>query len=54
MRTYAIRHSKGHVPPTERVDHPRHVIVYSHDAMTVHILRVLHDRMDLERHVSDL
>ena len=54
VRTYAIRHSKGQVPPTERVDHPRHVIVYSHDAMTVRILRVLHDRMDLKRHVSDL
>ena len=54
VRTYAIRHSRGQVPPTERVDQPRHVIVYSHDATTVRILRVLHDRMDLERHVSDL
>lgn len=50
--TYRIFHSRTHVPAKERVRHPRHFLVYyKTDEVNVTIVRVLHDSMDLSRHI---
>jgi toxin ParE1/3/4 len=40
----------AHVQGVRSVREPVHVIYYRFDGVTVEILRVLHDRMDLSRH----
>jgi len=49
IRVYHLRHSKGDIG----VAHPRHLIVYQleQDDM-VKVVRILHDAMDLERHIQ--
>lgn len=49
-KTFHLRH----VRQTEavKVGHPRHLLVFAHDERTIEILRVLHEAMDLPRHVS--
>ena len=32
--------------------HPRHFILFRHDKQRVHVLRVLHDSMDIDQHVG--
>ena len=49
---YPIRHSRARLPPADRVGRPRHLIVFTFDKTHVRILRVLHDGMDVARHVS--
>src|SRR4051812_47972341 len=53
MRTYHIRHSRNRIQSKrDRVKDPRHFIVY-HPAEvgTVQIVRILHDAMDITRHL---
>jgi toxin ParE1/3/4 len=54
-RTYHIRHSRAWVKRTAgKVERPRHFLLYrTRDDGTVEIGRVLHDGMDLRRHLSD-
>lgn len=51
--TYHLAYSRERTAASSRrVKRPRHFLVFRHkDAQTVEILRVLHDRMDLERHL---
>ena len=54
-RTYHLRHSRDRVEPaTDRVHRPRHFLLYRMgDDGRVEVGRVLHDRMDLARHLPD-
>ena len=55
VRTYHLWHSRNRVEPAaDRVHRPRHFLLYrnSHDGR-VEIGRVLHDRMDLARHLPE-
>lgn len=46
--------SRNHVPDTVgRVHRPRHFLVYRHVDTVVEIVRVLHDSMELSRHLED-
>lgn len=47
---YHLRHARQPTMPTVRS--PRHVIAYVFDAEVITILRVLHDAMDLPRHLQ--
>lgn len=50
LHRFHLRHArKRGVAPKQ----PRHFIVFTHDAKTLTILRVLHDSMDLPQHVAD-
>lgn len=55
IRSFHLMHSRNRVGgPAERVQHPRHLLVFrvaSDD--TVEILRVLHERADVRRHLAD-
>ena len=54
-RTYHLRYSRDHVKRTVgRVQRPRHFLLYrTFDEGGVEIGRVLHDGMDLSRHLPD-
>jgi toxin ParE1/3/4 len=54
-RTYHLWHSRDRVEPaTDRVRRPRHFLLYrTCEDGRVEIGRVLHDRMDLARHLPD-
>jgi toxin ParE1/3/4 len=54
-RTYHLRLSRDHVDPAiGKVRHPRHFLLYRiRDDGRVEIGRVLHDTMDLKRHLPD-
>jgi toxin ParE1/3/4 len=55
IRTYHLSFSRLHVSAkTGLVKHPRHFLLYRiPNAHTVEIGRVLHDSMDLDRHIPD-
>ena len=55
VRTYHLWHSRDHVEPaTDRVRRPRHFLLYrACEDGRVEIGRVLHDHMDLARHLPD-
>jgi toxin ParE1/3/4 len=44
---YHIRHTRNRLPPGERVQNPRHIVVYRLDADALIVLRLLHDGMDV-------
>lgn len=48
LHLYPLRRSRSRLPAKGRVGSPRHVIIFSYDAAEVRILRVLHERMDVE------
>jgi len=53
VRSYHLFYSRRHVKrEAGRVAHPRHFILYrtAHDG-TIEVIRVLHDSMDIVRHV---
>ncbi len=54
-RTYHLCHSRNRVKPAgDRVHRPRHLLLYRiREDGQVEIGRVLHDRMDLLRHLPD-
>ena len=53
-RTYHLWHSRNRVAPTGRVKDPRHFPLYrTRSNGRLEIGRVLHDSMDLERHLPD-
>ena len=54
-RTYHLRHSRDRVDPaTDRVRRPRHFLLYrTGEDGRIEIGRVLHDRMDLARHLPE-
>ncbi len=52
VHLYAIRHSRVQSPGQDRVARPCHLIAFSFDAAEVRILRVLHERMDVERRLG--
>jgi toxin ParE1/3/4 len=49
---YHVRYSVGRVQRSLRVSEPRHFIIFVHTDEEVVILRVLHDSMDIGRHVQ--
>lgn len=54
IRVYHIRFSRARAAAgPERVNTPRHLLLYRIVLDEVQIVRVLHDRMDVERHLSD-
>ncbi len=55
LRVYHLRHSRKRVlRRTNRVKRPRHAIYYRvHDDETIEIARILHDRMNPLRHLTD-
>jgi len=55
IRTYHLRHSRDHVgASTGRVGHPRHFLLFRVQTNgQVEIARVLHDSMDLQRHLLE-
>jgi toxin ParE1/3/4 len=54
LRSWHLRLSRPHVPVADRgVRRPRHLILYVViDDATVGVLRVLHDAMELHRHIG--
>ena len=54
-RTYHLRHSRDHVPAAiGKVRHPRHFLLYRLlDDGRIEVGRVLHDSVDLQRHLPD-
>lgn len=54
-RTYHLLHARSGVAASRgRVNKPRHLVLFRvHAESGVEILRVLHDRMDVARHVPD-
>jgi toxin ParE1/3/4 len=51
-RTYHVRLSRDHVPSPSRVKKPRHFLLFRvQPPGTVEIARVLHDSMELSRHL---
>jgi toxin ParE1/3/4 len=53
VRTYHLRHCRGRARIAEgSVKDPRHMLVYEFDDLRVVVLRLLHDSMDLGRHVG--
>jgi toxin ParE1/3/4 len=54
-RTYHLRYSRDHVDPAVgRVRRPRHFLLYrTRDDGRIEIGRVLHERMDLARHLPE-
>jgi toxin ParE1/3/4 len=54
-RTFHLAHSRNNVPhDTGRVKHPRHFLLYrTRPDGLVEIARVLHESMDLARHLPD-
>ena len=53
-RTYHLWHSRNRVEPaSDRVHRPRHFLLYRICKDGIAIGRVLHDRMDLARHLPD-
>jgi toxin ParE1/3/4 len=54
-RTYHLYHSRNRVPAaTGRVRRPRHLLLYrTNDDGRIEIGRVLHDSMDLARHLPE-
>lgn len=50
-RSWHVRLSRSH-STAGAVQHPRHVVIYRADGDGVVILRVLHDSMDLPRHLD--
>jgi len=50
-RLYPVRLSRARPAPADRVGHPRHVVVFRLDGPTVEVLRLLHEAMDLPRHL---
>ena len=53
LRTYHLRYSRARSGAKGRVAKPRHLIAYKFDDTRVLVLRVLHDAMDLSRHLGD-
>ncbi|HEV7280846.1 MAG TPA: type II toxin-antitoxin system RelE/ParE family toxin [Pirellulaceae bacterium] len=52
LRTYRLYFSRNRVAdPLARVKQPRHVLLIRPRADEVEVLRILHDSMDLERHL---
>jgi len=55
VRSWHLRLSRHHVPPlTGIVGRPRHRLIYHVEPGRVVIDRVLHDSMDMKRHLGDL
>lgn len=54
-RTYHVRHSRNNVTlPVGRVKNPRHFLLYRvRDDGRLEISRILHDSMDLEKHLPN-
>jgi len=51
---YHIRHSRMAIEPAmKRVKRPRHFIIYRFNDECIEVVRLLHDSMDLERHLRD-
>jgi toxin ParE1/3/4 len=46
-RTYHVQHSRGRIG----VRHPRHILLFRIGPGTLQVARVLHDSMDLARHL---
>lgn len=54
LRTYHLRYSRVRLKRRGSVVvNPRHLLAYEFDEKRLLILRVLHDAMDLARHVGD-
>lgn len=55
IMTYHLRHCRNRPPPTERTaGQPRHLLVLQQEAEdSVAVLRLLHDAMDVARHLPD-
>ncbi len=53
FRRYHLRYSRARTPLEERVGRPRHFIVYSYDDEALTIIPVLHDSMDLAKHLEE-
>jgi len=52
VRSWHLRLSRSHIPPdVGRVESPRHVLFYRVMGGVVVIGRLLHERMDLKRHL---
>jgi len=52
VRSWHLRLSRSHIPPeVGRVESPRHVLFYRVMSGVVVIGRLLHERMDLKRHL---
>lgn len=50
---YHVRHSRSRVSEGSRIARPRHVLVIRAVGNVLEVVRVLHDAMDLPRHIDD-
>ena len=53
LRLYHCRHARNRVAPRDRIGRPRHILVFRLDAEVVEIVRILHDAMDIPRHLEE-
>ena len=51
LRFYHLKHAAKRLPARNRVSRARHLIVFRFDAERVEVVRVLHESMDLARHL---
>ncbi|WP_304164108.1 type II toxin-antitoxin system RelE/ParE family toxin [Phenylobacterium aquaticum] len=52
VRVYSLRNSRQRARVSGgTVSEPRHVIVYEYDEAQVRVMRILHEAMDLARHI---
>jgi len=52
LRLYHLRLARLRLPAPNRIARPRHVLVFRSDGEVVDVVRILHDTMDLPRHMN--
>src|SRR5258706_11507941 len=53
VRLYHLRHSRAVFPAGSRTRAPKHLIAFRIKGDLVEVIRVLHEAMDIERHLSE-
>lgn len=54
LRLYHLRRARLRLPVAERIARPRHILVFRAGDGVVNLIRVLHDAMDMPRHLNDV
>jgi toxin ParE1/3/4 len=49
---YHLRYSAKRMPKEQRVRHLRHILAFRRTAKQLHLLRILHDSMNIQTHLS--
>jgi toxin ParE1/3/4 len=52
LNLYHLRHSRLRPAAQDRISRPRHLAIFTFDLERVRVIRLLHDSMDVGRHIS--